>query len=149
MNASVNSKAAAVPMKRSAAIFVAVLLLVTVFWAALVTAGPADAKSVKTIKRAALSGSSAFPAVNGEAKWAAKEGERELEVQIEDAKALKGKRLTVRIGGKVVGHMRVSALGRARLVKSTEAGQSVPQTVTGKAVRIKTAGGTLVASGRF
>ena len=149
MNASVNRKAVTAPIKRSAAVFAAVLLLVAVFWAALVVAGPADAKSVKTIKRAALSGSSAFPAVNGEAKWAAKSGERELEVQIEDAKALQGKRLTVRIGGKVVGHMRVTALGRARLVKATEAGQSVPQSVTGKAVRITTAGGKLVASGRF
>jgi hypothetical protein len=70
-------------------------------------------------------------------------------VQIEDARKLAGKQLTVRIGGKVVGHMKVSALGRARLVKSTQAGQSVPASITGKAVRIKTSGGTLVASGRF
>lgn len=157
MNASVNSPAATATMqrsaaatvKRSAAVFAAVLLLAAVVWAALVVAGPAEAKSVKIIKRAALSGAASFPAVNGEAKWAAKGGERELEVQIEDAKALKGKRLTVRIGGRVVGHMRVTTLGRARLVKATEAGQSVPQSVTGKAVRITTAGGTLVASGRF
>jgi hypothetical protein len=40
--------------------------------------------------------------VNGEAKWKSKEGERELEVQIEDAKKLAGKRLAVRIGGTLV-----------------------------------------------
>ena len=58
-------------------------------------AAPVSAKSTATIKRAPLSGSAAFPAVNGEAKWKSKDGERELEVQIEDAKKLAGKRLTV------------------------------------------------------
>jgi hypothetical protein len=87
--------------------------------------------------------------VNGEAKWKSKEGERELEVQIEDAKKLAGKQLAVRIGGKLVGHMKVNALGRARLVKSTQAGQSVPKSVAGKAVKIRTSAGVLVASGRF
>ena len=48
-----------------------------------------------------------------------------------------------------MGHMRVNALGRARLVRDTQAGQSVPTSVTGKGVRITTAGGALVASGRF
>ena len=125
------------------------LLLIAMMLAVLVAAQPVRAKSTAVIKRAALSGSTAFPGVNGEAKWKSKEGERELEVQIEDAKKLAGKQLTVRIGGKVVGHMKVSALGRARLVKSTQAGQSVPASIAGKAVKIKTSGGTLVASGRF
>jgi NADPH:quinone reductase-like Zn-dependent oxidoreductase len=53
------------------------------------------------------------------------------------------------IGGKLVGHMKVNALGRARLVKSTQTGQSVPASVAGKAVKIRTSAGTLVASGRF
>ena len=101
------------------------------------------------IKKAALSGSAAFPGVNGEAKWKSKGGERELEVQIQDAKKLAGKRLAVRIGGKLVGHMTVSALGRARLVKNTQAGQSVPTSVAGKGIKIKTKSGALVASGRF
>ena len=125
------------------------LMLGALLLVLLAGAAPVSAKSTATIKRAPLSGSAAFPAVNGEAKWKAKGGERELEVQIQDAKRLAGKRLTVRIGGKVMGHMRVSALGRARLVKGTQAGQSVPTSVTGKGVRITTAGGALVASGRF
>ena len=45
--------------------------------------------------------------------------------------------------------MKVSALGRARLVRNTEAGQSVPPSVGGKGVRITTATGRLVASGAF
>jgi len=125
------------------------LLLIVMLFAALLNAQPVRAKSTAVIKRAALSGSAAFPGVNGEAKWKSKGGERELEVQIQDATKLAGKRLTVRIGGKVVGHMKVNALGRARLVKSTHAGQSVPTSVAGKAVKIRTSSGMLVASGRF
>ena len=125
------------------------LLLVAMLLASLMIAQPANAKSAALIKKAPLSGSSAFPSVNGEAKWKSKGGERELEIQIQDATKLAGKRLSVRIGGKLVGHMKVSALGRARLVKSTQAGQSVPASVAGKAVKISTAGGSLVASGRF
>ena len=125
------------------------LLLIVMVLAALVVAQPVRAKSAAVIRRAALSGSTAFPGVSGEAKWKSKEGERELEVQIQDAKKLAGKQLAVWIGGKLVGHMKVNALGRARLVKSTQAGQSVPASVAGKAVKITTSAGTLVASGRF
>jgi len=125
------------------------LLLIVMMLAVLVAAQPVRAKSTAVIKRAALSGSAAFPGVNGAAKWKSKEGERELEVQIEDAKKLAGKQLAVRIDGKLMGHMKVNALGRARLVKSTQAGQSIPASVEGKAVNIRTSAGTLVASGRF
>jgi len=125
------------------------LLLAAMLLASLLIVQPANAKSAALIKKAPLSGSSAFPSVNGEAKWKSKGGERELEIQIEDATKLAGKRLSVRIGGKLVGHMKVSALGRARLVKSTEAGQSVPASVAGKTVKISTGSGSLVASGSF
>ena len=125
------------------------LVLIVLMLAVLLAAQPVRAKSTAVIKRAALSGSVAFPGVNGEAKWKSKGGERELEVQIQDAKKLAGKQLAVRIGGKLVGHMKVNALGRARLVKSTQAGQSVPKSVAGKAVKIRTSAGVLVASGRF
>ena len=125
------------------------LLLVVMMLAVLVAAQPVSAKPKAVIKRAALSGSAAYPGVSGAAKWKSKEGERELEAQIEGAKKLAGKQLAVRIGGKLVGHMKVNALGRARLVKSTQTGQSVPASVAGKAVKIRTSAGTLVASGRF
>ena len=146
-----NAKVKALPMSGNGSIMGAAvgLLLIAMMLAMLAAAPPVRAKSTAVIKRAALSGSTAFPGVNGEAKWKSKEGERELEIQIQDAKKLVGKQLTVRIGGKVVGHMKVSALGRARLVKSTQAGQSVPASIAGKAVKIKTSGGRLVASGRF
>jgi hypothetical protein len=149
MNANATQTQAAVARRSAPAVAAGLLLLLAIAIATLLIAQPVNAKSTATIKRAALSGSSAYTSVNGEAKWKAKGGERELEIQIEDAKALAGKRLAVRIGGKLVGHMKVSALGRARLVRSTEAGQNVQTSVTGKSVRISTSGGTLVASGRF
>ena len=67
------------------------LLLIAVLLAVLVVAQPVRAESTAVIKKAALSGSAAFPGVNGEAKWKSKGGERELEVQIQDAKKLAGK----------------------------------------------------------
>jgi hypothetical protein len=149
MNTYATQTQTAVARRSVPVVAAGLLLLLAIAIATLLVAQPVSAKSAATIKRATLSGSSTFSAVNGEAKWKVKEGERELEIQVQDAKALAGKRLAVRIGGKLVGHMRVSALGRARLVKSTQAGQSVPAAVAGKTVRITTAGGTLVASGRF
>jgi hypothetical protein len=125
------------------------LLAIATLIAMLVVAQPVLAKSAAVIKKAPLAGASAFPGVNGEAKWKSKGGERELEIQIEDAKKLAGKKLAVRIGGKLIGHLRVNGLGRARLVRNTETGQSVPASVSGKRVTVGTAGGTLVASGRF
>jgi tRNA threonylcarbamoyladenosine modification (KEOPS) complex Pcc1 subunit len=130
------------------AVLVALLLVATLLVTA-VASQIASAKSAEVIHRAVLKGSATYPAVNGTAKWKAKDGQRELEVQIEDAMKLKGKRLAVRIDGRVVGYMRVNSLGRARLVRRTEAGQSVPKTILGKPVRVRTAGGVLVASGRF
>jgi len=131
---------------------VAASLIVTLFLALMavaITADLADAKSTAVIHRAALKGSSVFPAVNGTAKWKSDGGKREFEVQIQDAGKLKGKRLTVRIGGVTIGKMTVGSLGRARLVRRTEAGQFVPKNILGKTVRVLTRGGTLVARGTF
>lgn len=126
-----------------------VLSLLVALMAIAVAADLVNAKSTAVIHRTTLKGSSAFPSVNGIAKWKSKGGERELEVQIEDAAKLKGMRLTVKIGGNTVGKMTVGNLGRARLTRSTEAGQSVPASILGKAVRVLTAHGNLVARGTF
>ena len=135
--------------RRVALGFFAALLLFAGLLSAATTSRIAGAKSAEVIHRAALTGSTSYPAVNGEAKWKSKGGDRELEVQIEDAGKLKGKRLAVRVGGSLIGSMRVSNLGRARLVLRTEAGQAVPADVVGKAVKVRTADGVTVASGRF
>ena len=125
------------------------VLLVATLLAALLVAPPARAASATAIKKAELVGSNANPGVSGEAKWKARAGQRELEVELEGAQSLAGKRLTVRIGGKVVGHLTVNALGRARFEKHTEKGQKVPASVAGKAVQVSTSAGARVASGRF
>jgi len=130
-------------------LFVLVGVLAAALLVAAATAGVSSASSTAVIKKAVLKGSSAHPAVNGTATWKSKEGERELEVQIEDAKPLKGKTLWVRIGGTLVGKMTVNSLGRARLTRTTATGQSVPTAVGGKSVKVRTAGGVLVASGSF
>jgi hypothetical protein len=131
---------------------VAASLIVTLLVALIAIAIAADlvnAKSAAVIHKTALKGSSAFPAVKGEAKWKSKGGEREFEVQIEDAASLHSKRLTVKIGGTTIGKMTVGSLGRARLTRSTAAGQSVPRSVLGKTVLVLTAQGNLVARGTF
>ena len=123
-------------------------LLVAALLLVLVTAAPVHAKSAETIKRAALAGTTAFSAVNGEAKWKSKGGERELEIQIEDAKKLAGKTLTVRIGGKAVGAMKVSALGGPGWSGTPKPGRTCRPRWPGREVRITTATGKLVAWGR-
>ena len=125
------------------------VLLVAMLLATLLVAQPVRAASATAIKKTALSGSNAYSGVRGEAKWKSSGGQRELEVEIEGAQNLAGKRLAVRIGGKLVGHLNVSALGRARFEKHTEKGQRVPSSVAGKAIKVSTSAGALVASGRF
>jgi serine protease inhibitor ecotin len=130
-------------------LFVLVGVLAVALLVAAATAGVSTANSTAVSKKAVLKGSSAHPAVTGVATWKSQSGERELEVEIQHAKPLKGKTLWVRIGGKLVGKMTVSSLGRARLTRDTAAGQSVPTAVGGKSVKVRTAGGALVASGSF
>ena len=125
------------------------MLLVAMLLVTLLVAQPVRAASGTVIKKTTLSGSNAYPGVSGEATWKATAGQRELEVEIKGAQKLAGKRLEVRIGGKLVGHITVSALGRARLEKHTEKGQRVPASVAGKAVKVRTSAGALVASGRL
>jgi hypothetical protein len=101
---------------------------------------------------ATLKGSSAFPQVNGSAKFKSDGDQRELEVQIEDANALIGKRLRVIVDGVAVGGMTVNSLGDARLRRDTERGQTVPVVNPGSVIKIKERaidGGLLVASGTF
>lgn len=101
---------------------------------------------------ATLTGSSAFPQVNGTAKFKSDRDQRELEVQIQDANALIGKRLRVIIDGTAVGTMKVNSLGNATLRRDTEKGQTVPIVNPGSVIKVKERaadGGLLVASGTF
>ena len=115
--------------------------------AAAVVAAPAEARG--TTITAALHGSASFPNATGSAKFKKDGTTREFEAQVEHVRSLAGKRLTVFVHGTKVGTMRVGNLGRAHLNRSTELGQSVPQVSAGNRVNVRTAAGTLVATGKF
>jgi len=125
------------------------VLLAALFLTVVLPAGVALGATTTVTAKVTLKGSSAYPTVRGEAKWKSKASERELEVQIQGAKKLKGKKLTVRIDGKIVGYMNVTSLGTARLYRNTTRGARVPTVVINKLCTVRTASGTLVASGRL
>jgi len=114
--------------------------------AAALIAVPA-ASAATDVHTATLNGSASFPAVNGKAKFQRDDGIRQLEAQIEDAKALAGKRVVFRVDGKEVGRPTVNSLGTARIRRSGN--NVVPPVSTGSTIRVRTLSGTLVASGRF
>ena len=125
------------------AAFVAALLLGTLLYA---PAAQAKGGAGTIIQ---LRGSAQYPNANGKAKYKAEGGEREFEVELEDARALKGKVLTVYANGAKVGTFRVNNLGNGRLERNSDLGQNVPNIHAGSPVQIKTAAGVLVVSGSF
>ena len=76
-------------------------------------------------------------------------GEQEFEVELENARALKGTTVRVFANGQQVGTMRVSRLGRASLNLNSDRGQAVPNIHAGSSVQIKTSSGVLIVSGSF
>lgn len=99
--------------------------------------------------RISLNGSAQYPNAKGTAKYKAAGGEREFQVELENARALAGKTLNVFVNGTRVGSLRVSALGVGRFSRNTDLGQNVPMISAGSKVQIKTGTGTLVVSGSF
>jgi hypothetical protein len=117
--------------------------------AALATALTPAAQAKGSKITAKLTGTSAFPAVSGKATFSRENGRRELEVEVEHARALRGKRLTLFVAGRKIGTMVVGQLGNARLDRSTQRGQTVPSIAAGTRLSVHTAAGTSVAKGRF
>lgn len=99
--------------------------------------------------RITLSGSAQYPNAKGTAKYKAAGGEREFQVELENAKPLAGKTVNVFANGVKVGSFRVSALGAGRLNRNTDRGQSVPMISGGSAIQIKTQQGVVIVSGSF
>ena len=124
-------------------------LLALTLVAALAAALTPAAQAQGTKLTAKLTATSAFPAVSGKATFSREAGKRELEVEIEHARALRGKRLTVFVAGKRIGTMVVGQLGNARLHRSTQRGQAVPSIAAGTRLSVHTAAGAAVAKGRF
>jgi hypothetical protein len=123
--------------------FLAALLLGT-----FMVAPAAHAKGGDAI-RISLRGSTQYPNAKGTAKYKAEGGEREFQVELENAKPLAGKTVDVYANGVKVGSFKVTALGTGRLNRNTDLGQSVPMIGAGSAIQIKTRAGVLIVSGSF
>lgn len=123
--------------------FLAALLLGT-----FMIAPAAHAKGGDDI-RIRLTGSAQYPNAKGTAKYKDRGGEREFQVELENARSLAGKTVDVYANGAKVGSFKVSALGAGRLNRNTDLGQSVPMIKGGSAIQIKTRAGALIVSGSF
>lgn len=98
---------------------------------------------------AILSHSKAFPNATGHSDYERGGGQREVEVTVRHIAKLAGKRVSVYVNYKKVGTMLVNRYGVAHREWDTERGQYVPYASAGNPVRVRTASGTLVASGWY
>jgi hypothetical protein len=113
--------------------------------AALALAVPAVQAKGGPGTRIALKGSSAFPGATGKAKFQ-NEGQRELEIEVEHVRRLAGKRVNFFVNSTKVGSARISGLGAAQVNRR---GASFPAIQAGTRIKVKTAAGRLIVSGRF
>jgi hypothetical protein len=74
------------------------------------------------------------------------QGQRELEIEVEHVRRLVGKRVNFFVNSTKVGSARVSGLGAAQVNRR---GASFPAIKAGTRIKVKTAGGTTIVSGRF
>ncbi len=114
--------------------------------AALALVAVPAATAATDIHTATLKGSAAYPGANGKAKNQLDDGVRDFEAEIEDARALAGKRVRFLVRGQFVGVATVDAFGDAEIDR---AGRTVPRVVAGSPIHVTLGNGALVASGRF
>jgi hypothetical protein len=124
-----------------------IAVLSTAAFVGVVMPGPVTAAEVDLAAR--LDGSSSYSAATGRSEYESDSDGRDVEVTVAHISRLAGKRVTVVVGGHRVGTMLVSSTGRAHREWDTEHGQYVPVTSAGDTVKVRTSGGTLVASGRY
>lgn len=120
-------------------------LLITLL--ALIVAVPAALAAGGT--RIALKPAKSYPAAKGAAKYTAKAGQRELEVEVEHIRRLADRQVVIVVAGSKLGTAKVSALGAAQISRNTERGQRVPKVSAGTIVKVRTAGGATIVSGSF
>jgi opacity protein-like surface antigen len=125
-------------MKRTLTLTVALVALAALAFAAPVV-------QAKGGTRIVLKASSAFPGAGGKAKFQT-EGQRELEIEVEHVRRLAGKRVNFFVNSTKVGSARVSGLGAAQVNRR---GASFPAIRAGARIKVKTAGGATIVSGRF
>ncbi len=117
--------------------------------AMVVVAPAASASGGGATRTIALRGSVSFPAATGKAVSKVKVGERELEIDVQHLRSLAGKHVNVNVNGSRLASPLVSSLGHFSVNRNTGAGQHVPAIKKGSTVRVRTLGGTLIASGTF
>jgi hypothetical protein len=127
-------------MKRTV-IFTASLVALAAF----VIAAPAVQAKGEPGIRIALKSAAAFPGASGKAKFQ-NQGQRELEIEVEHVRRLAGKRVSFFVNSTKVGSARVNGLGAAQVNRR---GASFPAINAGTRIKVKTAGGRLIVSGRF
>jgi hypothetical protein len=106
----------------------------------------APANAATNVHQATLKGSQQFPAVTGSAKFSVDDGVRQLEAEVQHAKAIAGTKVRFRVDGTLVGTATVNSLGTARIDKS---GGGIPAVTKGSTIRVRRLNGALVASGVF
>jgi len=116
---------------------------------AAVLAPAAMAKGGGTTRSIALHGSVSFPNATGKAVYKVNGTERELQIEVDHIKVLAGKHINVFVNGNKLASPLVSSLGTINVNRNTGKGQFVPTIKTGSTVRVRTLGGTLIASGTF
>lgn len=131
-------------MSRSARIALGLMAVVAAF-AAIAPAGMAAG----TTTRISLHGSAAFPDATGKAKYKVDGANRELQMELENVKALAGARVVFVVDGTSVGKRKVTLLGAAKLTLRTQAGQDVPNIHPGSTIEVRTADGTPIVGGSF
>ena len=114
---------------------------------AVAIAPAASAKGGGTQRTISLKGSVSFPNATGKAVSKVNGNERELEVDVQHIRSLAGKR--VNVNGHLLATPLVNSLGHFTVNRNTGAGQAVPTIKAGSTVRVRTLGGTLIASGTF
>ena len=88
-----------------------------------------------------------FATAKGKAKFSAKTGERELQIEAENIPA--GTAVVFSVGGVAVGTGTANALREVRLNLNSTLGQTVPMSMTGQAVTVTTAAGGMIVAGSF
>jgi hypothetical protein len=96
-----------------------------------------------------MHGSATYPRANGSAQYQSQSGHREVQIELQHVRSLAGKTVVFAAGGMKLGTQKVSAQGQADISRNTELHQKVPSITHGSTVSVRTAGGRLVASGRF
>jgi hypothetical protein len=108
--------------------------------------GARNDQRTRTIIALTAPAGAVFRGANGKAKFDARPGERELQIEVEDIPA--GTAVVFRVDGAAIGSGVADTFGNARLELNSERGDTVPLTMAGRMVSVTTAAG-IVVSGRF